>query len=107
LTALFRPKIVGKRQRRLTGVNQIVLSLSAGGLTTGEISARFAEVYGASASKDTVSAITDQMIEEMTVSCHPLPQGRLDDQPAGPLWIDRGGLWRPVAEVRASVRALV
>ena len=33
---------------------------------TGEISAHFAEVYGASVSKDTVSVITDQVIEEMT-----------------------------------------
>ena len=46
--ASFQPTIVRKRQRRLTGVDQIVLSLSARGLTTGEISAHFAEVYGAS-----------------------------------------------------------
>jgi putative transposase len=64
--ASFQPTIVKKRQRRLTGVDQIVLSLSARGLTTGEISAHFAEVYGASVSKDTVSAITDQVLEEMT-----------------------------------------
>ena len=47
----FSPQIVKKRQRRLTGVDQIVLSLSARGLTTGEISAHFAEVYGASVSQ--------------------------------------------------------
>ena len=46
-----RAAIVKKRQRRLTGVDQIVLSLSARGLTTGEISAHFAEVYGASVSQ--------------------------------------------------------
>ena len=39
LDASFQPTIVKKRQRRLTGVDQIVLSLSARGLTTGEISA--------------------------------------------------------------------
>jgi putative transposase len=33
------PQIVKKRQRRLTGVDEIVLSLCAKGLTTGEISA--------------------------------------------------------------------
>jgi hypothetical protein len=49
---LSQPTIVKKRQRRLTGVDQIVLSLSARGLTTGEISAHFAEVYGASLSRD-------------------------------------------------------
>ena len=47
----FEPQIVNKRQRRLTGVDEIVLSLYAKGLTTGEISAHFAEIYGASVSR--------------------------------------------------------
>jgi putative transposase len=64
--ASFTPQIVRKRQRRLTGVDEIVLSLTARGLTTGEISAHFAEVYGASVSKETISKITDKVIEEMT-----------------------------------------
>jgi hypothetical protein len=53
----FEPVIVKKRQRRLSEVDTVVLSLYAKGLTTGEISAHFAEVYGASVSKDTVSRI--------------------------------------------------
>jgi transposase-like protein len=61
----FEPQIVKKRRRRLTGVDEIVLSLYAKGLTTGEISAHFAEIYGASVSKETVSRITDKVIEEM------------------------------------------
>src|SRR6188768_826649 len=61
----FEPQIVKKRQRRLTGVDEIVLSLYAKGLTTGEISAHFAEIYGASVSRETVSRITDKVIEEM------------------------------------------
>lgn len=61
----FEPVIVKKRQRRLTDVDAIVLSLYARGLTTGEISAHFAEIYGASVSKDTVSRITDKVIEDM------------------------------------------
>ena len=64
--ASFQPKIVEKRQRRLTGVDEIVLSLSARGLTTGEISAHLAEVYGASVSKETISKITDKVLEELT-----------------------------------------
>jgi transposase-like protein len=44
----FEPHIVKKRQRRLTEVDEIVLSLYAKGLTTGEISAHFSEIYGAS-----------------------------------------------------------
>jgi putative transposase len=62
----FEPVIVKKRQRRLGSVDEIVLSLYAKGLTTGEISAHFAEIYGASVSKETVSRITDQVIGEMS-----------------------------------------
>jgi putative transposase len=61
----FEPQLVKKRQRRLGEVDEVVLSLYAKGLTTGEISAHFADVYGASVSKDTVSRITDRVIEEM------------------------------------------
>ena len=61
----FEPQIVKKRQRRLGEVDEIVLSLYAKGLTTGEISAHFAEIYGASVSKETISRITDRVIEEM------------------------------------------
>jgi putative transposase len=61
----FEPQIVRKRQRRLDGVDGIVLSLSAKGLTTGEISAHLAEVYGASVSKDTISAITGRVLDAM------------------------------------------
>lgn len=61
----FEPVIVPKRQRRLGGVDQMVLSLSAKGLTHGEISAHLAEVYGASVSKETITRITDQVMEGM------------------------------------------
>lgn len=62
----FEPKIVRKRQRRLDGIDEIVLSLTARGLTTGEVAAHFDDVYGASVSKETISKITDKVIEEMT-----------------------------------------
>ncbi len=62
----FEPQIVKKRQRRLTEVDEIVLSLYAKGMTTGEISAHFAEIYGASVSKETISRITDKVVAEMT-----------------------------------------
>jgi putative transposase len=73
----FEPRIVRKRQRRLDGIDEIVLSLTARGLTTGEVAAHFAEVYGAKVSKDTISRITDKVIEEMTEWCNrPLDRGR-------------------------------
>jgi putative transposase len=61
----FEPAIVKKRQRRLTGVDEMVLSLSAKGLTHGEISAHLAEVYGADVSKTTISTITDKVMDGM------------------------------------------
>ncbi len=61
----FEPRIVKKRQRRLDGIDEVVLSLTARGLTTGEIAAHFDEVYGATVSKDTISRITEKVSEEM------------------------------------------
>lgn len=61
----FEPRIVAKRQRRLTGVDDLVISLSAKGLTHGEIAAHLAEVYGAGVSKQTISTITDRVLEGM------------------------------------------
>ena len=69
-TGTFEPVIVKKGQRRLDGIDQIVLSLTARGLTSGEVAAHFADVYGASVSKDTISRITDTVLEEMTDWLH-------------------------------------
>jgi putative transposase len=61
----FEPKIVPKRQRRLSGVDELVLSLSAKGLTTGEVQAHLAEVYGAEVSRQTISTISEKVVEGM------------------------------------------
>src|SRR5258706_13367365 len=61
----FGPQIVKKRQRRLAGVDEIVRSLYAKGLTTGEISGHFAQIHGASVPEETISRVTDKAIEEM------------------------------------------
>jgi transposase-like protein len=63
--ASFDPQIVRKHQRRLTRVDEIVLSLYARGLTTGEIAAHFDELYEAKISPDTISRITDKIIADM------------------------------------------
>ena len=65
----FEPQIVRKRQRRLDRIDEIVLSLTARGLTTGEVSAHFADIYGVPVSKDTISRITDLVVEEMAEWC--------------------------------------
>ena len=61
----FEPIIVPKRKRRLDGIDQIVLSLTARGLTTSEVAAHFEEVYGARVSKDTISRITEKIVGEL------------------------------------------
>jgi len=61
----FEPQIVPKRQRRLSGIDDLVISLSAKGLTHGEIAAHLGEVYGAEVSKATITTITDRVLEDM------------------------------------------
>ena len=61
----FEPVIVKKRQRRLTEVDELVLSFYSRGLTTGKISAHVEQICGSSVSKETVSPITDKVIEKM------------------------------------------
>jgi hypothetical protein len=47
----------------MTGVDDLVISLVAKGLTTGEVSAHLPEIYGADVTQDTVSRITDRLLE--------------------------------------------
>jgi transposase-like protein len=67
----FEPKIVKKRQKRLTGVDEMVISLAARGLTTGEVQAHLAEVYRAEVSCQTISTITDKVLEGMVEMAEP------------------------------------
>ena len=61
--ASFQPKIVRKRQRRLVGTDDLVVSLIAKGLTTGEVAAHLAEIYGTEVSRQTISTITDRVLQ--------------------------------------------
>ena len=54
-----------ERQRPLCDVDAVAISLCAKGLTTGDVSALGRGMYGASVSKDTISLITDMVIEEV------------------------------------------
>ena len=64
--ATFEPKIVPKRQRRLGQVDDMILSLYARGMTTRDIQAHLAEVYGAEVSAALISKVTDVVAEEIT-----------------------------------------
>jgi putative transposase len=63
--ASFDPVTVPKGQRRLDGLAGNVISLYAKGLTTGDIQAHLAEIYGTEVSRDTISRITDAVVEDM------------------------------------------
>lgn len=61
----FEPQTIRKRQRRLEGVDSMVISLAAKGLTTGEVQAHLVEVFGTEVSRETISKITDAVLEDM------------------------------------------
>jgi putative transposase len=62
----FEPKIVPKGQRRLGQVDDMILSLYARGMTTRDIQAHLAEVYGAEVSPALISNVTSVVAEEIT-----------------------------------------
>jgi putative transposase len=62
----FEPRIVAKGQRRLGQVDEMILSLYARGMTTRDIQAHLAEVYGAEISPALVSRVTDVVTDEIT-----------------------------------------
>jgi putative transposase len=64
--ASFEPVTVPKGARRLDGLSGNVISLYAKALTTGDIQAHLLEIYGTEISRDTISRITDAVVEDMT-----------------------------------------
>ena len=61
----FEPETVRKNQRRRDGVDSMVISLTAKGLTTGEVEAHLAEMYSTNISRETISKITDRVLGEL------------------------------------------
>ncbi len=61
----FDPVTVPKHQRRLDGLNTNVISLYAKGMSTGDIQAYLSDAYGTDISRDTISRITDAIVEDM------------------------------------------
>jgi transposase-like protein len=61
----FEPVTVPKYQRQLDGLAANVISLYGKGMTTGEIQAHLEEIYGTTISRETISKITDRIVEDM------------------------------------------
>jgi transposase-like protein len=65
--ATFDPATVPKHQRRLDGLSGVVISMYAKGMSTGDIQAHLADVYGTDVSRDTISRITDAVVDDMVL----------------------------------------
>jgi transposase-like protein len=59
----FDPQVVKKRQRDISGIEQKVISMYAKGMSTRDISSHIQEIYGYELSAESISAITDKVIE--------------------------------------------
>ena len=58
------PKVVRKGQRRLQGIDRLVISLYANGMSTRDVQDHLLEIYGIEVSPDLISKITDAVLEE-------------------------------------------
>jgi len=61
----FEPQLVKKRQTRLAGLDAKILALYAGGMTVRDIAAHLGELYGIQVSPDTISNVTDAVLEDV------------------------------------------
>ncbi|MEO3781629.1 IS256 family transposase [Micromonospora sp. B11E3] len=66
----FTPMLVPKNARRLGGLSDVIISLYAGGMTVRDISHHLHRVYGAEVGPDTISTITDEVLDEVKAWQH-------------------------------------
>jgi putative transposase len=60
----FEPQIVKKRQRRFEGFDEKILALYSRGLSTRDIEAHLAEIYGVKVGRDLISRVTDAVMDD-------------------------------------------
>ena len=73
----FQPQIVRKRQRRFEGFDEKILALYSRGLSTRDIEAHLAEIYGVSVGRDLISRVTDAVMDDARAwQTRPLEDGR-------------------------------
>ena len=61
----FDPRLVPKGERRLGGLDDMIISLYAGGMTVRDIEHHLARTLGVEVSRDTISKITDAVLDEV------------------------------------------
>jgi putative transposase len=62
----FEPRLVPKGVRRVGGLDEMIISLYAGGMTVRDIQAHLARTIGTELSHETISKVTDAVLEEVT-----------------------------------------
>jgi transposase-like protein len=73
----FTPLLLPKHARSMGGFSDIIISLYAGGMTVRDIGHHLQRVYGTELSHDTISTITDSVLEEVKAwQSRPLDEGR-------------------------------
>ena len=60
----FEPQLVRKGQRRLAGLDEKIIALYGGGMTTREIETYISDLYGPGVSRETVSRVTAAVLED-------------------------------------------
>jgi putative transposase len=63
----FEPQLVAKRQTRLAGLDEKILGLYAGGMSVRDIASHLTELYGVQIGRDTISRVTDAVLEDVAV----------------------------------------
>ena len=63
--ATFEPQLIPKHQRRLSGFNELVISLVARGMTVRDTQAHLQEIYGVEVSPELISKVTDAILPEL------------------------------------------
>ena len=90
----FEPKLAGKRQTRLAGLDEKILGLYAGGMTVRDIETHLRDLYGVEIGRDTIGRVTDAVLDQRRSVAHPAAGRGLSDRvlrlidgqgPRGPL----------------------
>jgi putative transposase len=112
----FEPKLVGKRQTRLAGLDEKILSLYAGGMSVRDISEHLSTLYGTEIGRDTISRVTDAVLQDIAVwRSRPLEQGlpdrvfrRVDGEgQRGPLREDAGACYLAIGVTMEGEREVL
>jgi len=61
----FQPRLVPKGARDVGGLDEMIISLYAGGMTVRDIGYHLERTYGTELSRETISKITDQVLDEV------------------------------------------